>query len=610
LKQNKESKNMNTQSKSDWTTSFLISLGALALVAMPLFTGCVTDNGPGNGGNNPFGPGDDDDDDDDDVTVDGTFFMGVVRDAMTSPLEGVTVRTSTGLETVTDHFGRYTIDMTDADPGTVQVSFLKDGFARSHTPFEIIEGIENFLMQTMAEVDLVRTFDAAEAQDLEIEHEGKTLSIQLPGSNFIDESGAAYDGNVTVEATFYDLTSNVDQGLEIFAAPGDFSATDSEGADQSLESFGMIQVNLLGADGQELNLGEEGAPILMPIQDLGSTPVAGETVEAWSYDTETGKWVEEGYGEVVDIDGELFWEFTANHFSTWNCDRPISTHGCLNGKVTDALGDPRQGATVRAVGQTYISTTTARTSGNGDFCLEVKNGETVWVEISYSVAGQAATQRTDPVTIPAGQATCTNGTTDDCVDLGTIPVDIMTCVQGVVIDGQNQPVEGADVVSPQGGVGTTDASGLFTLTLPVFQPTHVFVQTGLDEVGYQPVELYTQPSTPNAQNGCPNSAILRPYTQTTCAESYVVINNQMAGSIPVQVFDVDFPDVAVYTTLTETDGSFCAQVPVTNEVAVQVGSGDTLCAREVISTSSLGGEVCDESSQSECELLPDFVCSM
>jgi len=602
---------MNTQSKNDWTQRFLVSLGASALVALPLFTGCVTGEGPGTDPTNPFGPGNNTSDDDDDVnTEDGTFLMGVVRDAMTSPVEGVTVKTNTGFETTTDYFGRYTIDLTDEDPGTVQVSFIKSGFARSHTPFEIIDGIENFLIQTMAEVDLVRTFDSSEAQDLAIEHEGKSLSIQLPGSNFIDESGTAYEGEVTVEATFYDLTSPVDQGLEIFAAPGDFSATDSEGSDQSLESFGMIQVNLMGADGQELNLGAEGAPILMPIQDLGSTPVAGETVEAWSYDTETGKWVEEGFGEVVDIDGELFWQFTANHFSTWNCDRPISTHGCLSGQVTTAMGDPRQGATVRAVGQTYISTTTARTDNEGNFCLEVKNGETVWVEISYSVGGQAATQRTDPVTVPAGQATCTDGSTDDCVDLGVIPVDIMTCVQGVVIDGQNQPVANADVVSPQGGVATSDASGLFNLTVPVFQVTHVFVQAGIDEVGYKPVELYTQPSTPNAQNGCANIALLRPYTETTCAEGAVIINNQATSNMPVQVFDLAFPDVAVYTTLSQSDGSFCAQVPVTSEVSVQVGSGDSICGQEIFGTSSLGGEVCDESSQSECEILPDFVCSM
>jgi len=604
---------MSTEKKSDWTFRFLLSLGASAMVALPLLTGCVTGDAPGTGDPDPFQPGTNpgtDDDDDDDVTDDGTTFLGVVRDAMGDPLDGVNVTTSTGITAVTDHQGRYNLDMTEDDAGVVQVSFIKSGYARSHTPFEILANLDNFLMQTMAEVDLVRTFAAGDAQDLAIDHEGKTLSIQLPGSNFIDESGAAYDGDVTVEATFYDLTSEPDLGLEIFAAPGDFTAVAADGSDKRLESFGMIQVNLMGSDGQELNLDDEGAAILMPIQDLGSQPVLGETVTAWSYDTDTGKWIEEGFGTVVDVDGDLFWEFTANHFSTWNCDRPISTHGCLSGQITTSQGEPRSGATIRAVGQTYISTTTARTDGNGDFCLEVKNGETVWVEISYAVGGQPATQRTDPVTIPSGQGTCYDGDVSDCVDLGVIPVDIMSCVNGVVIDGQNNPVVGADIVSPQGGIAVTDNDGMFCLSVPVFQTTQVFVQTNIDSIGYQPIEVYTQPGTPNCQGGCANIAILRPFTETTCTEGAVIINNQFAANIPVQVFDTAFPEIAVFTTLSLSDGSFCAQVPVTGEVAIQVGAGDTLCGREVIDTSNLGGEVCDESSQSECLNIPDIVCSL
>ena len=82
---------------------------------------------------------------------------------------------------------------------------------------------------------------------------------------------------------------------------------------------------------------------------------------------------------------------SAPHFSTWNCDQPLPTHGCVTGSINTADGQDRSGATIRAVGITYISTTTARTNQNGDFCLEVKNGEQVWLEISYSVGGQMAT---------------------------------------------------------------------------------------------------------------------------------------------------------------------------------------------------------------------------
>jgi len=605
---------MNHQSKSDWTSKFLVVLGTVALLAVPALTGCIPGDGTGNGGDDPFNPGNNPTDDDDVNPVEGTSFHGVVRGAFGDPIEGVTVRLSNGLETLTDHQGRFILenieDVASEDP-RVQVAFVKSGYAKSHTPFDLIPGLQNFLMQTMAEVDLVLTFDSTETQDLVIEHEGSNVEIQLPGDNFVDEHGDPYDGDVTVEATFYDLTSNIDQGLEIFAAPGDFTtAAGEDGEEQILESFGMLQVNLIGADGQELNLGETGSALLIPVQSRGSTPVAGEEVAAWSYDEEVGKWYQEGFGTVVDIEGELFWQFEATHFSTWNCDRPLPTHGCLTGQVTDSAEVPRQGATVRAVGQSYISTTTARTDGNGNFCLEVKNGETVWVEISYSIGGQPATQRTDPVTIPSGQATCTDGDSSDCVDLGVIPVDIMSCVTGVIIDGQNQPVQGADIVSPQGGLAQSDANGSFCLAVPVFQSTQVYVRTDTDDVGYQPVGVYSQPGTPDCQGGCANVVVLRPYTNTSCAHGAVVINNQQAPNIPVQVFDGSFPDVAVYSTLTELDGSYCVQLPTVGEVTVQVGDGENLCGAETVSASSLGGEVCDESAQSECISISDFVCTL
>ena len=183
-------------------------------------------------------------------------------------------------------------------------------------------------------------------------------------------------------------------------------------------------------------------------------------------------------------------------------------------------------------------------------------------------------------------------------------------LRGVIINGQNQPVQGANIVSPQGGIAQSDANGAFCLAVPVFQSTEVYVQTELDETGYQPVSVYSQPGTPDCQGGCANVVVLRPYTETTCAHGGVIINNQQSSNIPVQVFDESFPEVAVYTTLTGADGSYCVQLPATGEVTVQVGSGDNLCGSETVNTASLGGEVCDESSQSECLSISDFVCSL
>ncbi len=596
----------------------------IAVLAAAGLTGCVgAEYGSGAGAttgvtepNLDYNPaqGDDDDDVGAPAGLDfDTAVTGLVRDAWGNPVEGVQVSTNHGASGVTNADGRFAFEAAPKDNAVV--SFRKDGYARSHVPFQILADTENAIFQTMAEVDFVQSFDAATGLDFTVDAHGATVS--LPGMNFVDAEGQSYEGQVTVEATFYDLTSEADDGLEIFAAPGDFTAIDAYGDPQRLESWGMVQVNLTGADGQELNLGDEAAPMRIPlqIQDSANASVpTGTTVPAWSFDTETGKWVEEGEGTLVqDADGTWYWEFAAPHFSSWNCDQPLPTHGCVTGIVTNSQGTPRVGATVRAVGLTYTSTTTARTAQDGSFCIEVKNGETVWIEISYTIGGQPATQRTDPVTTGT-QATCTDGNNSDCVDVGVVPIDIMTCVSGIVIDSQGNPVAGADVVSPQGGIAQTDANGGFCLAVPVFQTTEVYVLTQADEPGYQPTRVFSQAGLPGCQNGCPNLAILRPYGQTACAQGEVRVNNQAAAMLPVEAYDVNFLDTPVFTTTTQADGSYCIEVPVTAAgVLVRVGNATSPCGAETVNTSSSAGGVCDDtdfSQNPECLQVPTFECTM
>jgi len=545
--------------------------------------------------------------DDDDASLLATKLVGVVLDAYTQPVEGVTVSLlNTDYSTVTNTNGQFALENITPTERAI-ISFRKNAYARSSVPLEIFEGVENTILQRLALVDHMLYFEASDGYNFENDDK---LKLEFPSNNIVDASGNIYDGSVVAEVTVFDLVSDVDNGNEIFAAPGDFTAVNGIGEDKVLESFGMVQVNMMTPTGEELQLGNSPSLVRLPVQSLGIAPTVGDEIPAWSYDETLGKWVEETVGTVTEFDGELVWEFEAPHFSTWNCDRPISTHGCLTGVVTDSQSTPRSGATVRAVGITYISTTTARTDQDGSFCLEVKNGETVWAEISYSIAGQTATQRTDPVTISPGQASCSLGEST-CNDLGTIPVDIQTCISGIVVSTLNVPREGVQVISPAGGIATTDSDGAFCMTTPVFQSSEVFALTEIDEVGYRPVQIYTQPGLPDCQSGCSNVAVIRPYDTTSCAHGSVIINGNAAANILVEVYDLEYPSVRIYSTLTNSDGSFCASVPAGTSATVQVGSGDNLCATEMLSTDNLGGEECGDSGQGgECYSLEDFVCSL
>ena len=546
-------------------------------------------------------PGDDDD------NPASAVLLGIVLNAYGQPLNDVTVSVL-GAETTTetDANGRFVLENLVPSPRSI-VMFRKEAYARASVPMALIEEVENTVIQRMAVVDHVFNFNAADGHTFDAED---SLKLEFPANNIVDASGNIYDGSVVVDVTVFDLMSDADNGNEILATPGDFTAIDGVGEEKTLESYGMVQVNMTTPSGEDLQLGNVSSVIRLPVQNLGAPPVVGDEIPAWSYDETLGKWVEEAVGTVAEFDGELVWEFEAPHFSTWNCDRPISTHGCLTGTVTNSQGEPRSGATVRAVGITYISTTTARTSQDGSFCLEVKNGETVWAEISYSIAGQTATQRTDPVSISPGQASCSLGEST-CNDLGTIPVDIQTCVSGVVVSSLNIPREGVQVISPSGGVATTDASGAFCMTTPVFQTSEVFALTEIDETGYKPVRIFTQPGLPDCQSGCANVAVIRPYNTTTCAHGSVVVNGQVAENLLVEIYDLEYPSVRIYSTLSNSDGSFCAVVPGGTNASVQIGSGDNLCGVETVNTDSMGGEECADTGQSgECYSLNEFVCSL
>ena len=543
--------------------------------------------------------------DNDDASV--ASLVGIVLNAYGQPLGDVTVSLlGSDLATTSDNSGKFKLENLAPSERTM-VTFRKDAYARTSVPVELIENVENTIVQRMAVVDHVFSFDSTDGYTFGDE---EPLKLEFPSDNVVDEQGEVYNGSVVVEVTVFDLVSEADDGNEVLATPGDFTAVDSAGEDKTLESYGMVQINMTTPSGQDLQLGSQASIIRLPVQNLGVPPVVGDEISAWSYNETLGKWEEEALGTVAEFNGQLVWEFSAPHFSTWNCDRPISTHGCLTGTVTDSAGSPRGGATVRAVGITYISTTTARTGQDGSFCLEVKNGETVWAEISYSIAGQTATQRTDPVSISPGQASCSLGAST-CDDLGTIPVDIQTCISGIVVSSLNVPREGVQVISPSGGVTTTGADGSFCMTTPVFQTSEVFALTEVDEVSYKPVRVFTQPGLPDCQAGCSNLAVIRPYDTMSCAHGSVVVNGQVAENLLVEVFDLDYPSVRIYSTLSNSDGSFCASVPGGTNASVQIGSGDNLCGIETVNTDSMGGEECGDSGQSgECYSLNDFVCSL
>ena len=243
--------------------------------------------------------------DDDDVS--SASLVGIVLNAYGQPLNDVTVSIlGTDFTATTDNGGRYRLEALSPSERSI-VTFRKEAYAHTSVSVELREGIENTIIQRMAVVDHVFSFDSSDGYTFGDE---EPLKLEFPSDNVVDEQGEVYNGSVVVEVTVFDLVSDTDNGNEVLATPGDFTAVNSTGEEKTLESYGMVQINMTTPSGEDLQLGSQSSTIRLPVQNLGAPPVVGDEISAWSYNETLGKWEEEAVGTVTEFDGQpLFGSF-------------------------------------------------------------------------------------------------------------------------------------------------------------------------------------------------------------------------------------------------------------------------------------------------------------
>ena len=156
----------------------------------------------------------------------------------------------------------------------------------------------------------VNSFSSSDGGEILLNNEG--LKIEFPANGFIDQSGLPYNGNVVPRFTF--IPADHENLANI--APGGLSATNTEGEEVILASYGMLGMELNDGD---VNLAEGyTAKITMPIPNelLADAP---STIPLWHWNEETGFWEEEG---TATLEGNTY-VGDVSHFSFWNCDAPF-----------------------------------------------------------------------------------------------------------------------------------------------------------------------------------------------------------------------------------------------------------------------------------------------
>jgi hypothetical protein len=98
--------------------------------------------------------------------------------------------------------------------------------------------------------------------------------------------------------------------------PGDLRGITTTGQEKSLQSFGMMAVELTDDAGVKLQLSKP-ATLNMPIP-AALRAAAPATIPLWSFNETNGLWKEEGTATKKDTS----YIATVTHFSYWNCDVP------------------------------------------------------------------------------------------------------------------------------------------------------------------------------------------------------------------------------------------------------------------------------------------------
>ena len=360
---------------------------------------------------------------------------GMVVDTEGNPIFGVSAIAG-GNTVITGADGVFIIP--DVAPSSrLLVSFVKDGYAKnySYVSLESFETVNTNV--TMLPITGEATVDSSIASEVSIE--GSTLSFAA--NSFVTDSGETYVGNVRVQVT--NLNPHTSDST---ASPGDLSAVSfayDDGVSKStitpsqLVSYGMVDVSLFGEDGEALNVDED-TPTTVEISisngDLPETYhlADGESQVAWSFNPEFGKWVEEDTGNIVERDGELFFQFQATHFSWWNCDQGF-VPSCASGRVVDMLDFPVRGAEVICRGDQ--STSVVTTDNQGYYVCSILVGDTVNFGASTFVGGRTWDNSTSLFMDGEGSDSTT------CEPIPTIEIEVCRIAGAINVQNVNSMTE-------------------------------------------------------------------------------------------------------------------------------------------------------------------------
>lgn len=317
------------------------------------------------------------------------------------------------------------------------------------------------------------------------------VDVTLSKLRTLTETGEGWqDSNNTVSVSNVDIASGAARAFnpatESDRFPGEFA--DDQG--NMLISGVFAAFDLRDANGRAVRAVSASNPATVRmkiprdtwgvLKDEDTSTADVIDVPMYYFDEDTGEWVQEGYGQLEDgegntitaaqlatitaatptFSGSVYAVSEATHFSYWNVDYPVDTHACVSGTITDAEGAAVAGASVSISGITYTGTSsTVITDAEGRFCVDVMRneasgedldgdgvtGETQ--ELSLTVRSGTTLYRLAQFQLTSGQGSCSDGCmTQDFQLTDDNQVEIECCnTSGGIYDSEGAAVAGASV---------------------------------------------------------------------------------------------------------------------------------------------------------------------
>ena len=256
------------------------------------------------------------------VTV-TTAIFGTVTDETNRPLAGVVVNINAQTVT-TDAQGIFSSQGVTVTKKTV-LKANYNGYFQSLHLLDLANKKSTSLQIKLQRKVQTTSFSSSTGGTATIGNTGASVVFPVGGYKTVS-TNQPYTGNVLVYARF----ANIDSDKFIQTVPGTMTATDANGVDSRLRTFGMMEVLMTDASGNALQLSNSTATISMPVA-TSQASTAPSSMPLWSLDETTAIWKQEG---TATKQGNAYIG-TVSHFTWWNCDiaQPVADRAAIKGRV-------------------------------------------------------------------------------------------------------------------------------------------------------------------------------------------------------------------------------------------------------------------------------------